>query len=93
MVSMRSLGPVVQNCCTLDIKRSSGIINTYPGLISDMYVFADTISLENREILEEAWWILYLFLPVLTHRVQGPSLLATLRCSEWNRNCPPMGTC
>lgn len=41
MVSMRSLGPVVQNCCTLDIKRSPGIINTYPGLISDMFVFAD----------------------------------------------------
>lgn len=41
MVGMRSLGPVVQNFCTLDIKRSSGIINTYLGLISDMDVFGD----------------------------------------------------
>lgn len=41
MVNMRSLGPIVQIFCTLDIKRSPGIINTYPGLISDVYVFAD----------------------------------------------------
>lgn len=48
-----------------------------------------SISLENREILEE---ILRLFLPVLADTVQGPSLPAMPWCFEWKTECKLMDT-